>query len=337
MAPSTNAMLSTVYCTYFDGGYLARGLSLVESIRAHGDTSKIIVLALDSAVETYFSLHPQPELKIISLQDLESFEPRLLEVKQGRSQAEYYFTCTPILIKYAQTLLSRSEDIAIYLDADLYFFESPAMVIDEFGAGSIGIIEHKYSKKFEQKLKKYGRFNVGWVAFRNDQFGHNLLRWYCDSTLTWCSDKPTNGLYADQGYLDSFPDWSGTVVLKTPGANLAPWNVGNYQLTRTNHGNILVDAFPLLFFHFHGIKSRGPRYVTAEMMYGFRLTKELRNAVYEPYLRKLSSYERAVKATMPQAQKPKARGNGLQGTFFRLYKSILFFFAVLTKNSIKVD
>jgi hypothetical protein len=57
----------------------------------------------------------------------------------------------------------------------------------------------------------------------------------------------------NQGYLNQWPErYPGVHVMRHPGANLAPWNVDGHLLTNDG-GSILVDGWPLLFYHFHGL------------------------------------------------------------------------------------
>ena len=51
----------------------------------------------------------------------------------GRAVELDDMTCTPVLLRHAL----RDADVAIYLDADLYFFSSPTPALDGFAKGSI--------------------------------------------------------------------------------------------------------------------------------------------------------------------------------------------------------
>ena len=58
---------------------------------------------------------------------------------ETRSRVGYYLTCTPVLLRHAL----RDADAAIYLDADLLLFSSPAPALEAFANGSIYIHEHR--------------------------------------------------------------------------------------------------------------------------------------------------------------------------------------------------
>jgi hypothetical protein len=225
----------------------------------------------------------------------------------------------------------------VYLDADLFFFDSPNQIFSDLGTGSIGIIEHKYNSSLEKKLQKYGQFNVGLVIFKHDQHGISLLTWYLDSCIDWCGDTPSKGRYADQGYLDQFPDWEGCVILKSPGFNLAPWNDSNYKLAKMPDGKIYVDQKPLIFFHFHGLRKFKNRYITSEPLYKSRLTKVIRNDIYLPYVAEIENMERYVNLNLVNPSVTLKRGIGYKKYLFRTYKYFLSLFMVISGNSINTE
>uniref|UniRef100_UPI00261B7153 hypothetical protein n=1 Tax=uncultured Aurantimicrobium sp. TaxID=1705357 RepID=UPI00261B7153 len=167
-----------VYCTYFDSGYLSRGLALIASLREHGDTSPVYVLALDNAAAAYLEENAPDNVFVLRIEELERAEPELLPLKAQRSRMEYYFTCTPLLIRHVMNKQNIPGGMSIYLDGDLFFFNNPQLVIDAMADSSVGIIEHRYPDSLAEKLSKYGRFNVGWVGFRDDQDGRKVLDWY---------------------------------------------------------------------------------------------------------------------------------------------------------------
>lgn len=322
-----------VYCTYFDSGYLSRGLTLIESLRSNGDDSDMYVLALDNETYEYFFSYPQPGIHCISITALEEFEPRLLSVKSSRSRMEYYFTCTPILIKYVMEKLSSPGSLAIYLDADLYFFADPAHVVKAMDTGDVGIIRHKYSRRLETKLSKYGTYNVGWLGFRDNSNGQTVLNWYANSTLDWCLDKPDGGKYADQGYLDWFPQFAGVIELPSPGFNLAPWNTANFKIT-DQANSTFVDTSPLVFFHFHGLRRVQNWYVTSQLIYSAPASSALMSLVYTPYVQHLVQIEELVNTRLPAKISIKPRGNGFRGFIGRLRKDVLNLTSIVSRNAV---
>lgn len=325
-----------VYCTYFDSGYLSRGLALIESLRAHGDDSAVWVLTLDHAAHDYLVDAALPGVVPITVADLEAAVPELLPLKEQRSRMEYYFTMTPLLVRHVMDAHTEPTLVA-YLDADLFFFRDPGDVVHSLGSHSVGIIEHRYSPRLARRLSKYGRFNVGWVGFRSDADGRRCLQWWGESTLDWCGDHPSEGRYADQGYLDRFPDFAGVRILPSSGFNLAPWNTAHRRVDVTATG-LTIDGDPLVFFHFHGVKRTTRWWMTSQLVYGAPLSRTLRDRVYVPYLRRLEHFDGVVAASalVPPAATA-SRGVGLRGLLFRVQRSALSIVNVLTGNAIRAN
>ncbi|MBX3099073.1 MAG: hypothetical protein KF761_05785 [Salinibacterium sp.] len=322
------------YCTYFDSGYLSRGVTLIASLRAHGDDSPVWIMALDDIARDYLMDAAIPGVHVISVAALEAVIPELGPLRATRSRMEYYFTCTPLLIRYVMDQ-AASGTAVIYLDADLYFFDDPSAVLTAMGSSSVGIIEHKYPTRLQRRLAKYGRFNVGWVGFADDAEGRAVLDFWGSSTLEWCSDTPQDGKYADQGYLDRFPAFPGVAVLPSPGMNLAPWNTSGHNLGTDARGTVLVGDAPLVFFHFHGLKRSGRWWISAQLVYGAGMGAVLRDHVYRPYIEHLERVASVI-ADSPLAP-PTAiskRGVGLRGVVFRAQASVIKGVAILTRSAL---
>jgi hypothetical protein len=178
--------------------------------------------------------------------------------------------------------------VITYLDADLFFFADPAPLFDEIGASSIAIIGHRFPPKQRHKETR-GIYNVGWISFRRDENGLSCLDWWRDRCLEWCFDRVEEGRYADQKYLDDWPvRFENVTVLQHLGANLAPWNLANYNLRYNDSNEVMVDGQQLIFFHFHGLRR------IAQFLYDPSWAREgvtpsvvLRRGIYAPYIQVL--------------------------------------------------
>jgi hypothetical protein len=326
------------YCTYFDSGYLSRGLALIASLREHGDDAPVWVLALDDAAKRYLDDAALPGVTAITIADIEAAEPELAPLKAERSRMEYYFTTTPLLMRWVMNRQTDPSAVVIYLDADLYFFDSPGLVLDALGDGAVGIIEHRYPASREKALLKYGRFNVGWVGIRADERGRACVDWWSQSTLEWCFDRPESGRYADQGYLDSFPAlFEDVVVLPSLGMNLAPWNTAGVPLAEVDGRVIVGERDPLVFFHFHGLRRVREWYVSSQLIYRSPMSRLLRERVYAPYVTRLAASDAVVAAALGAPSGSKARGNGVRGVLSRARKSAVDTLSIATRNAVRVE
>ena len=302
----------------FDSGYLARGLALVSSMRANGILDSIWILCLDEVTRTYLERLALPKVHLLSTEDLEAAVPGLVKARDERTRAEYFFTCTPALVA---TVLTGSEkyDWVTYLDADMYFYDNPGRVFETLAGFDVAIVPHRFPDNISS-LSKYGTYNVAWVMFKSTRAGIDCAEWWRAQCLEWCFDRPEEGRYADQGYLDEFASrFPTTAVISDAGINVAPWNLGRHTITwQESEGTVYVDGQTLIFFHFHGLRRRGDWYYPSLATYKTHLDAVVRDRVYAPYLSMLLAIE-GGSATVNVAQPiPQLTG----GTASRNQKSL---------------
>ncbi len=271
------------YCTYFDHRYLPRGVAMFESLRAVAPSSELWVLCLSEECHATLQALALPGLHCIPLSELEAADPELLRAKSNRSKIEYFFTCSPCLPRY----LLRSNpgiELITYLDSDLYFFSSPEAIFAEIGDRSVAIIEHRFVPRNKWMLKN-GRFNVGWLSFRNNPQGGECLDWWRTSCIDWCYDRVEPTRFADQKYLDQFPNlFPEVAIISHPGANSAAWNIERNPIHSTKEG-LKAGSGALIFFHFQGVRRLSRWVVDPNVQwFGIRLSVVMEMCLYRPYL-----------------------------------------------------
>lgn len=274
------------FCTYFDHHYLSRGLAMYDSLRKYCPEFNLWILCMDQRTYRTMEKLNLPHTHWICLEDFEKDDIPLLNAKQNRSIVEYYFTCTPSLPLFVLKHYPEI-DLITYLDADLFFFSNPAPLLAEMNGKSIGIISHRFPAHL-QHLEMHGIYNVGWLSFRRDQTGLDCLQFWRRLCLEWCYDRVESDRYADQKYLDHFPERYGReIILQHRGANAAPWNIENYPLSMKNT-NVYVGNDLLVFFHFQGFKKIFPWvYDLGLWDYKIKMSKELIHYIYMPYIHAL--------------------------------------------------
>ena len=143
---------------------------------------------------------------------------------------------------------------------------------------------------------------MGWLSFKRDEHAIACLHWWREQCIEWCYDRVEDGRFADQRYLDTWPDrFPGVVVLRHKGANLAPWNVSNYKI-REDRGRVWVDEQPLIFFHFHGLKKVNTwLYGHNLAVYGVRRSRTVLRSIYAPYFANLLNVSQELLPFFPQA------------------------------------
>ncbi len=225
----------------------------------------------------------------ISFIDYEKTNSQLLEVKPKRSRIEYYFTLGPTVLQHILQI-NIEVDSLTYLDADLYFFDSPEAIFEEAANSNVTIVSHKFNNRLK-KFERYGKYNVAWITFVRNTEGIRCLNDWAKDCLDWCHDYVEGDKYGDQKYLDSWTiKYKGVCDLQHKGANLAPWNFANYKITERD-GKIYVDEQPLIFYHYAGLKQLDAHtFTTSANKYLFRLPKIMKQKIYLPFIKSLLSH-----------------------------------------------
>ncbi len=225
----------------------------------------------------------------ISFIEYEKTNSQLLEVKPKRSRIEYYFTLGPTVLQHILEI-NIEVDSLTYLDADLYFFDSPEAIFEEAANSNVTIVSHKFNSRLKE-FERYGKYNVAWITFVRNAEGMRCLNDWAKDCLDWCHDYVEGDKYGDQKYLDSWTiKYKGVCDLQHKGANLAPWNFANYKITE-REDKIYVDEQPLIFYHFAGLKQLDAHtFTTSANKYLFRLPKLMKQKIYLPFIKSLLSH-----------------------------------------------
>lgn len=284
-----------VFCTLFNQYYLTRGLALYQSLKETCPEFKLYVFAFDDFTYAHIRQMNQPDLVAVSLEMFE--DDALLKVKPTRSFAEYCWTSTPSTILWV--LNNTEETSCTYVDADLYFYHNPQILLDEMTENEdVMITSHNYTPRYDQSALS-GKYCVQFMFFRKTEKGLKVLNWWRDRCLEWCYNRHEDGKFGDQKYLDVWPEmFEGVHELEHAGA-LAPWNIQQFRLkdpVNKTMLNIKSGAIsPAVFFHFHGVKY----YANGKFIYAprsYTLKPEIRRHFYEPYCEVLIQQQKTLHA-----------------------------------------
>lgn len=262
------------YVTLFDSLFLPQGLALHASMERHAAPYTLWVLCIDDAAHEVLTSLRLPNLKLLALSQLET--PELLAIKPGRSRGEYCWTLTPFAPRFVFNADPDVERVT-YLDADLWFRKSPALLLGEFTASGKGvqITDHAYAPEYDSTVTS-GQFCVQFMTFHR-QRGEAVRKWWEERCLEWCFARYEDGKFGDQKYLDDWPErFSEDVhVFGQKELLLAPWNV-----TRFPYGQAVA-------YHFQGLRIlAGKRVVLAPT---YSLPRFVVANIYDPYLLDLKS------------------------------------------------
>ena len=237
-----------------------------------------------------------PNCSIFSLNEFETDEVRA--IKHTRINNEYTWTFKPIILQHA---LNEFPDLdwAVYLDGDLMAFGDPdAALVDAKDANVIITPHRSEDRKFLQEIQVAGSCNAGYVAFRNSEIGLQALQWWCERCIERCPSPPTNGIYADQTYLDRMNHlFSGMLHSSHKGLNAGPWNIADVTVSTKNDA-LKLDNDDLLLYHFQGLHIHWAR--VFDLYPGhIKISPNVSRNIYRPYIHQITRSFQMIRTIEP--------------------------------------
>jgi hypothetical protein len=276
-------------CTYFDFNYLPRGLALLNSIKKYHLDFRLFILAFDDKTYEYLLNLNEKNIVPISFKEYNRHFNTSSEKFQDKKQ--YYFSATPNLCLF---IFERHPniDILLYLDADVYLFDSLDSLYEEFGSSSIGLTPHRINPFLKPFVKHYGKFNVGVNLFRNDELGNKCLNDWKKDCETWYPGKPGYPLqfFSDQIFLDSWDEkYQNLIIIQNIGVNVVYWNVANYRLSKKND-KFYVNKNPIMIFHFSSLVKTSEDTWNSNSIYGIANVRGILLEIYLMYIKHIESF-----------------------------------------------
>jgi hypothetical protein len=154
-----------------------------------------------------------------------------------------------------------------------------------------------------------GVFNLGFVAVSNSPQGRSFLKWWEERCLRFGFEDLRSGLFVDQKWIMHAPCFfDKSQILRHVGCNVAYWNLYERSLTETEHGYMVNDHAPLVFFHFSGYKPALPDELSGKL--------RLSQSIYPALRRLLIFYGERLKANGVEVyqQYPYAYGHFSDGS-----------------------
>ena len=173
--------------------------------------------------------------------------------------------CTAVKGQMLVECLAAGFDIVIYLDPDIALFSPLRDILRRLEDASIVLTPHQAEPNDsqlavddnERTSLRYGIYNLGFLAVRNDPTGRAFADWWSSQLHRACYDAVDEGLFTDQKYCDLAPALFDRVhIERDPGCNVASWNLSRRAL-RFEGGDLLVNGSPLKFYHFTKIGGVG--------------------------------------------------------------------------------
>lgn len=152
-------------------------------------------------------------------------------------------------------------DRIYYLDPDLYFYQSPKLMDQEWSEAEILLtpnLIYTTPKPSTGELAslRHGMYNLGFIGLKRGAEPFRLIRWWKERLKEHCRIDKCYGIFVDQKWMDLAPLFFDKIKsVKHPGWNMAWWNFSERKLLQTPEGYAVnQEETPLVFFHFSGFK-----------------------------------------------------------------------------------
>lgn len=298
--------MKAIYCTLFDSNYLSRGYLTIQSLCNVSKECKIYVLAMDQKSYELLRRENMSSVQVINLHEF--LDDNLERIKSNRSWTEFCWSCSANLIEYI--FRTFDEAYCTYIDADMYFYSDPVILIDEMvnHNKTVQILEHriKAGKSGEELEKIAGKYCVEFNTFCNCDEARQVLANWIGQINECCSSDANGNTFGDQMYLNEWPEkYSCVHVNKNIGAGIAPWNLNRYKCKKRENG-LIYDGEKMMtspvFYHFHSISQLSEKtyHIDVYRRYWY-LDKRVVDYFYLPYLKKL--YEKSKEFPAVQFKK----------------------------------
>ena len=256
--------MKTILCTLYNSLYLDKGLVLYDSLCGCAKDFKLYVLCMDDKCYDVLKGLKQEHHIPVRLSDFEKGDVALLEAKGNRPMGEYCWTCSSSFIRYV--LKHYGEESCTYIDADMYFYNDPKVLIDEMleARKSVMVVPHRFPDDKKALANRTGTYCVEFNTFLNRRESLEALEYWRGRCLECCSNIGDGIHWGDQKYLEELvAKYDCVHQCNNPGAGIAPWNISSYQSIEDGEKTVffkpMKQRIDIVFYHYQGLT-----YITRE-------------------------------------------------------------------------
>jgi len=245
--------MSKIIFTLCSNNYLAQAQVLAASVRQHQPGWKFVLGLVDTMLEQvdYKSF----EFEVVTAADI---EPGIQHLAEKYSIVELNTCLKPAFFLYF--FQQRQAQNVVYLDPDIRLYSPLREMEIFFLAGDIILTPHVLTPipldkqtPGEKLFLNYGLYNLGFLALKKSLNTDRFLHWWKERTYAQGYDRPAEGLFTDQLWINLVPIYFPRVkILKHTGYNMAPWNLHERYLQDIGGEFRVGPKNKLIFFHFSG-------------------------------------------------------------------------------------
>ncbi|MBL7703548.1 MAG: hypothetical protein JNM14_14955 [Ferruginibacter sp.] len=242
--------------------YLSFAFTLADSLREQNSGADFTIFLVDGkeGVPQHFF-----EKYSIELVDKE-IVPAITDMSFKYNVTEYSTAVKPFV--FSHLFNKKQYAKAIYVDPDIYFYQSPQVIFDwldeKFCVLTPHIIRPQVSftgNMNDTELLFAGIYNLGFAALKNNEDATLLLNWWMDRLSKFCYGDRFESLHVDQKWMDFVPSYFGDRMLSThhPGLNIAYWNIHERDIfiegekKKVGLSGNRENQYPIIFIHFSGV------------------------------------------------------------------------------------
>jgi hypothetical protein len=247
--------MAVIFFTVCSNNYLAQASVLGHSLKKQLDDVQFFTVLVDEYNETIdYTAFPFITIPIRNI------EPGIDELSEKYNIVELNTCIKPRAFKYFFDNYAAKQ--VIYFDPDIVIYDTLQWINPLFESHSILLTPHILSaippdgkKPDENTFLNYGLYNLGFIGIQRSEESIKFIDWWKERTYINGFDKPGEGIFVDQLYVNLAPVFfKGVYIIADKGCNMAPWNLHERHLTKEDELYKVNNKETLKFFHFASFK-----------------------------------------------------------------------------------
>ncbi|MDD3266701.1 MAG: hypothetical protein PHC75_05920 [Burkholderiales bacterium] len=234
--------------------YIHYAVTLLNSVNNQHNDVDLFLILVDKKEDVNLE---SSNIKIIWVEDLDI--PNFEKISFKYNILELNTNVKPTVFKK----LLKSYEKVVYLDPDIYVYNSLSYIFDTLDKYCIAVTPHMIMPQYihhhdkldivsEVENLKTGAYNLGFIALSRHDESIKLLDWWESCCLCCAIDEHESGVFVDQKWLSLATCYFESIkVIRHSGMNVAYWNIHERNISAKDD-TILANDEPLVFFHFSG-------------------------------------------------------------------------------------
>jgi hypothetical protein len=164
-----------------------------------------------------------------------------------------------------------SPSLILFFDPDIYVFSKLDIIEQYLETNEIVLTPHitapinQGANPNENVFLNFGIYNLGFIGLKNSPNTNDFLNWWESKLLAQCKINPCQGIFVDQLWINHAPIFFQNVfVTKHLGLNIAPWNLHERTVTKSQNKLTVNNDFDLIFFHFSDYNYLNPEVLSSK-------------------------------------------------------------------------